>query len=371
MNPSIMNPSIDNIFSDNDVLEFTLKNIDVTVANTLRRTILSDIETCVFKTAPHSECNANIEVNTTSLNNEILKQRLSCIPIHITDPEFPIDNIIMILDEENTTNLTQYITTEHFKLFDRVTNDFLPQKEVEKIFPENKLTKQHIDFVRLRPQISAEIPGEKIKLSCKITKSSAKEDYMFNAACNSTYGFTMDKDKIDSEWNKKEAELKKDDSISADDIEYIKNDWYNLDAKRINVENSFDFTIQTIGVYTTYELVKKACKVMYDSFESFKNTEFIINNSDSTMNNSFDLYLYEKDHTFGKCLEYLLYTLYFTDDKKLSYCGFQKKHPHDDYSIIRIAYLNDVDKDVIMQDIKEACDVGIQLFKDIENLFIE
>jgi DNA-directed RNA polymerase subunit L len=366
-----MNPSIDNIFLDDDVLEFTLKNIDMTIANTLRRTILSDIETCVFKTAPHSECNATIELNTTSLNNEILKQRLSCIPIHITDPEFPIDNIIMVLDEENTTNLTRHITTEHFKLFDRVTNDFISQKEVSKIFPENKLTKQHIDFVRLRPQISSEIPGEKIKLNCKITKSSAKEDYMFNVACNSTYGYTPDKDKIDDEWNKKEKELKKDDTITVDDLEYIKKDWYNLDAKRIFVENSFDFTIHTIGVYTPYQLVTKACKVLYDDFEKFKNSEMYINNSDSTINNSFDIYLYEKDHTFGKCLEYLLHTLYFKGDNKINYCGFQMKHPHDNYSIIRLAYINDIDKDVIIKDIQQACDVGIQLFTNMENLFID
>ena len=37
----------------------------------------------VFRTTPYEKNDANFEVNSTKLNNEILKQRLSCIPIHI------------------------------------------------------------------------------------------------------------------------------------------------------------------------------------------------------------------------------------------------------------------------------------------------
>ena len=34
----------------------------------------------------------DIEINTTRLNNEILKQRISCIPIHIAD-EIPPEEL--------------------------------------------------------------------------------------------------------------------------------------------------------------------------------------------------------------------------------------------------------------------------------------
>jgi len=366
-----MNPQIDNIFLDNDTLQFTLQNVDVSIANTLRRTILSDIELCVFKTYPYEECEASIEINTTRLNNEILKQRLSCIPIHITDPDFPIENFILTLDEENTTNIMKYVTTEDFKLYDVVTKSYMPQKEVENIFPKNSITNQFIDFVRLRPRISGDIPGEKIKLTCKISKASAKQDYMFNVACASCYGFTQDKDKVDEEWNIKEKELSKNEDMSKQDIEYIKNDWYNLDAKRIFLKNSYDFTVQTVGIFTCYELVKKSCKIIYDSLETFKNETVQINVSDTNIDNSFDIILFEKDHTFGKCLEYLLYTKFYEEQSTLSYIGYQKQHPHDDYSIIRIAYKQEVDKEVIVKDIKSACDDGIILFKEIEQLFIE
>jgi DNA-directed RNA polymerase II subunit RPB3 len=366
-----INPQIDNIFHDNNILQFTLQNVNVSVANTLRRTILSDIETFVFRTTPYEQNDANIEVNTTRLNNEILKQRLSCIPIHIKDEDFPHENFILIVDQENESNVIQYVTTEHFKLYDTVTKTYMPEKDLRIIFPKNPFTNYYIDFARLRPRISDEIPGETLKLTCKLRKCTAKDDYMYNAACNSSYGFTQDRVKVDDMWNKKEKEYKENKSLTQEDIEYMKNDWYNLDAKRIFIPNSFNFTVETVGVYTPYELVKKACKVIYEEFKNFHSQKYQINNSDVTMDNSFDIILFNKDHTFGKCLEYLLYTKYFEGDKILSYCGFQKIHPHDEYSIVRLAYHGNIEQDTIIKNIQSACDDGVQLFKDIEQLFID
>lgn len=367
-----MDPKIDDLYLNNDVLKFTLSNINVSIANTIRRTILSDIETYVFKTYPYNECDAEFEINTTRFNNEILKQRLSCIPIHSTDPDFPIENIILVVDEYNNTNEIQYVTTEHFKLYDTVTKTFMPRSDVAKIFPPNNITKQFIDFVRLRPEISSEIPGEQIKFTCKISKACAKDDSMFNVACNSSYGFTLDKDTIDKTWNEMEQKMNKE-NIPDDDIEYAKKDFYNLDCKKYYIPNSFDFTIQTIGIYTCYELLKKACQIIYKSFDEFKNdiNTLPINVSDTTIDNCFDICLFHKDHTFGKCMEYLLYSKFYEGEERLSYCGFMKKHPHDDYSIIRIAYKQEIDKESIIKDLITVSDAAIVLFKNMEQLFIE
>ena len=68
---------------EDGVMTFTIANIDVSYVNAIRRTILSDIPIVCFKTTPYEQNKANIVINTTRLNNEILKQRLSCIPIFI------------------------------------------------------------------------------------------------------------------------------------------------------------------------------------------------------------------------------------------------------------------------------------------------
>ena len=87
-----MNPHVElNSRHNDEMLMFTLSGVNVSLANAIRRTILSDIPLVVFRTTPYQQNKANIISNTSRLNNEILKQRLSCIPIHIKDIEgFPM-----------------------------------------------------------------------------------------------------------------------------------------------------------------------------------------------------------------------------------------------------------------------------------------
>ena len=63
-------------------LQFNLMNVDVSVVNSLRRVCLSNIRTLVFRGFPHEESNIDIHKNTTRFNNEFLKHRIQCIPIH-------------------------------------------------------------------------------------------------------------------------------------------------------------------------------------------------------------------------------------------------------------------------------------------------
>ena len=111
-----MIPRVELNSSPNDeILLFTLSGVNVSLANAIRRTILSDIPLVVFRTTPYKENKANIISNTSRLNNEILKQRLSCIPIHIKDPDsFPLKNYLLEVNVENITNTTMYVTTENF-----------------------------------------------------------------------------------------------------------------------------------------------------------------------------------------------------------------------------------------------------------------
>ena len=55
-------------------------------------------------------------VNTTRFNNEFLKQRLSCIPIHITDKDFPYKDHIVEVDVENGSDKVIYVTTADFRI---------------------------------------------------------------------------------------------------------------------------------------------------------------------------------------------------------------------------------------------------------------
>ena len=63
-----------------------------------------------------------------------------------------------------------------------------------------------------------------------------------------------------------------------------------------------------------------------------------------TMSNCYDIILENEDYTIGKMLEFILYDTYYENEKTLSFCGFKKFHPHDEESIIRLAYHKNGDK---------------------------
>lgn len=369
-----MNPHIENPVDADGKLSFTISGINVSLVNALRRTIISDIPTVVFKTSPYEENKANILVNTTRLNNEILKQRLSCIPIHISDLQMPLKNYILEVNVENITDTVIFVTTEHFKVKNITTNQYLSEKDTRAIFPPNDYTGYYIDFVRLRPKITEEIPGEKISLTCEFSISTAKDDGSFNVVSACSYGYTPDNTRIDQELRKK-IQLWKDEGFTEEGIKFESKNWKLLDALRITKPDSFDFIIQTIGVFTNYELFNKACEIIIARLTELdtiiETDELTINRSLNTMENSYDIILEDEDYTIGKSIEYILYTKFFENTKTLSFCGFKKMHPHDNESIIRLAYHEPTDKSVVRQNMKESVTIAINVFSKIKKEFLK
>ena len=370
-----MNPHVElNSRHNDEMLMFTLSGVNVSLANAIRRTILSDIPLVVFRTTPYQENKATIISNTSRLNNEILKQRLSCIPIHIKDIEgFPMKNYQLEVNVENITDTTMYVTTKDFVIKDLVTGKPISESKNREIFPANDYTGYFIDFVRLRPKISDEIPGEKINLTCEFSVGTAKEDGMFNAVSTCSYGFTVDSLAQDAILEKYKQTWK-DEGKTKEEIDFEAKNWKLLDGLRITRKDSFDFIIQTIGIYDNVDLVHKACEILINKFQYqdtlLEKDELEIKKAENTMSNSFDIILENEDYTIGKVLEYFMYTKFY-ETKMLTFCGFKMMHPHDSYSIIRVAYKDAIDKSSIKGHLKECIDDSIQVFSRVKKEFLK
>ena len=85
--------------------------------------------------------------------------------------------------------------------------------------------------------------------------------------------------------------------------------------------------------------------------------------SETTLKNGFDVTLVNEDYTLGKVIEFYLYQKNFIVDKTLSFCGFRKMHPHDNDSIIRVAFHNEIDPVGVSGYIQTATDNAITAFK--------
>ena len=283
-------PEVENGTENKGTLTFTLKNTNVSIANALRRVILSEIKTVVIDTDENS---IHISHNTTRFHNEILKQRLGCIPVHITDFD-NIENLELELNVQNDNDSLMYVTTSDFKIKDTVTNKYLADSTVKKIFPPNSFTKEFILFTRLRPKISNDIPGEIIRLKARFKLGTSKQDGMYNVVSTCAYKNTEDQVEQQNQWLNI-AEKMEDDGISKKKIDYKKADWYTLNAKRFYKPGSFDFKLESVGVFKNIEIIHNAIQILIfklDNINQLCNDEQIeLDKTATAMLNSFAIKL--------------------------------------------------------------------------------
>jgi DNA-directed RNA polymerase alpha subunit len=365
-------PVVKHGIENKGVLTFTLENTNVSIANALRRVLLSDINSIVFDT---NNDKINIYENTTRFHNEILKQRLGCIPVHIKD-NASIENLIIELNGSNESDSIQYVTSKDFMIKDIVTDKYLTEEQTKSIFPPNEITKEYVLFTRLRPKISNDILGEKISLKVKLKTSTAKKDGMYNVVSTCAFGNTEDKVEQHNQWQSISEDLESKE-LNGDRIEYERKNWYTLQAKRYYIKDSFDFKVESVGVYTNVELINMGCDNIIKRLDKIKEKcdkeQLNLNKKSTAMENAVDVILEGEDYTIGKVIEFILHEQYYKKDRELSYVGFIKKHPHDDYSIVRMAFsgegnstLTDVN---VYRMVNFACDVGIKLFANIKEYF--
>jgi DNA-directed RNA polymerase subunit L len=297
---------------------------DVSIVNALRRICLANISTYVIK-----EDDITISSNTSRFNNEIIKQRIQCIPVHILDvtkekndtvkydfikkaqagftaihPDElsgigieSIESIILKVDETNKDKASKYVTTGHIKLFQneddseeiyikRGTKD-KPERLADIVFPRNEITNDHIVIARLKPAIESGLSGETLQFTAKFSLGTAKENGSFNVVSTCTYENKVNTELSGEQWGLKEKEIEQQDPSAADDkerkerMERMRMNWDLLDGRReqyrdsqgnvhnLCVKNCFIFKIETVGVYSNIVIWHKACNIMKDKCDTF------------------------------------------------------------------------------------------------------
>ena len=340
-----MSAKIEELKESGDITTFTLTGVDACYANGIRRVVLSEIPIVVFKTTPHEENKSNILINTSRLNNEIIKQRLSCIPICIKDLEIDFSNYLLELDVENKTDTMIMVTSKDFRIKNLTTASYLDDNTLREIFPPyippTGKSEYYIDFLRLRPKISDELPGERIKLTCAFSVSTARDDSMFNVVGTCSYGFTPDRDEMIKQLSLRQDKWSKEGK-TAEEIGFESKNWNLLEGLRYVKKQSFDFIIQTIGIYDNTAIVIKACEILIQKIDIQKQLldrdELPIEPAINTLENCYDITLVNEDYTVGTILNNELYETFYKEHKTLSYTGFKKMHPHDTDSLLRIAF---------------------------------
>ena len=198
---------------------------------------------------------------------------------------------------------------------------------------------------------------------------------MYNCVSVCSYGFSINVKRQEEILEDLRKEWKKDNL----NVEFEEANWLLLEGQRDRngtvLKDSFDFIVQTLGVYENTDIIRKACDIIIERLNRMntllKTNEDLIIVSENTMENCYDITLLNEDYTIGKVIEYMLYSLLFdvSENKLLSYCGFKKLHPHDTFSIIRVAYIEETTKDIIKQNVDICIIKSIEIFRKIYSFF--
>lgn len=363
------NPQIKNVSEKNKyLLTFQLSGIDVSIANSIRRVVIANIPTAVFRVEPYSQSKATVEINTTGLTNEILLQRLSCIPIHIQELEnINISDYYLDLNIVNDSETELKITTENFVIKRKHDNEPISKNELYEMFPPNVLTKQYIHLATLKGKPSNELESKKLKLKCELDIGTSSENSCFAVSSSCYFVNTIDlktqQTNLEIMKNKWEKENK-----TTKEIEFEEKNWKLLEGKRFYIQNSFDFTIESVGVYSSKFLFNKACKILITKLETLKSyfenkTESFQESKLSSMKNCFELHLQNEDETIGYVISnYMNYLL----NKDISFCAYCKEHPLDNTSVFRIAYNEPVEIDFVNGNFVNCLNKIIELYNLIK-----
>lgn len=389
---------IGNVELEEDLLNFEIKNLPPALLNSLRRTIINNIETLAFRTEYGKESDIKIEKNTSSLHNEFLCQRIGLIPIHYTSKDitsFERKNYEFFIDETNNSTKSMDITTEHIQIRDLTKEPpvLLGKKETQKFFPPNKLTGDYILINRLKPnKFGGSNEGECLKVKMIADFSTGKEHARYIPTCVSIFTNIRDPEKVKNEIqkriNKKNEELKsnKKNELNEPEKKDLIQSFMASEADRYfytdnsGEPNKFKFTIESDGRIEPHKIFYKAlfkleiCIKEY--LKKIDDPEYIsIENSDCIMH-SFDILLNDEDYTLGYLIQEYLYRLYQNvekENKKIKYIAANVPHPLENKLLIRISLENlslgiDYIKDLMRESCNHIINVITELKKEFKNI---
>ena len=377
--------NLENYKEVDNILTFTLHVPGTAYSNAIRRVCMSSIPATVFKTFPYESNQCEIKANSTRSNNEIIKQRLSCIPIHIPDVPINFNDLVLELDVQNNSNDIILVTTEHFKVKDTHTNNYLDDAIVRQMFPpfipphSGSDNKYYIEFIHLYPKISENISGEHIKLSCLFSTGTSAEDGSYNMVSTLGVGFTPDRVKMAEELEKHKQEWR-DNGKSKSQISFDAKNWELLEGLRYVIKNSYDFTVETVGTYSNNKLMILSCEILLDMLlQLYRNIGDEVNpvnikQAETTIENCFDVALPNDTYTISNILNSNIIDMFYqnpdTSLNTVSFIGVKKMHPHAPDTLLRIAYFDKgADTERVRQTLIDAIEYGMKIVKEVKAKF--
>lgn len=350
------------IRKDNMFCKFTLAPYHVTYANTLRRAIITGVETVGIKadmTEKGTTTDVTVYRNNTPMTNEMLADRVGLIPLAVTDPlTFDADRYTFTLNKINTTPEPMDITAGMIEVKEkRPDEEELVPVETDRFFPPSPITRDTALIAVLRPKMGPGGQEEGIHFTAKASVGTGRQHARYIPISQCSYQYTPDdnEERIEeffNNWVVNHKNIPNPDSLKSDSEKEaaLRREFNTMAIKRCfkvddhNEPYSFDFVIESVGVLPVQYIVKRACEVIetmcnrYSNIEDGELPEEVSISPSSNRMVGFDFLFRGHDHTLGNLLQTWLVENHIIGDAepKVTYAGYSVPHPLRDEMILRI-----------------------------------
>lgn len=322
------------------------EGLNKSVVNSLRRVLLSSIQSVGFRTEM-DKTDIKIIQNTSPLHNEYILHRIAMIPLYIDPETYDRDLLFKLNIKADPEKPVTKITSDDFKIF-RLKEGFKNEEgeiDINK-FSEKEISesekvdifrpfkgKYYCDITELKTS-NSESPQE-LTLYGVPRVSYAYEDARWQAVSMATYSFKRDKDKFNEILNEKikVENVQEDEKYAFGKSLYISESERYFHRDKICEPYWYEFKIDSVHTYSSKELFIKANELMVQELELIKNDLKNISNKDDSRisiekneENIYILKIYGNDDTIGNVLQTDI-SKNIDDDSDIIVCGYKKVHP--------------------------------------------
>lgn len=352
---------------------FRASPLHVTIANTIRRQVLSAVPTIGFKTEPPEVSDVHIEKNTTPLVNEMLAHRIGMIPIAVRDlSTFNPEDYEFQINVENVGRQPVNVSASDFVVIKRTDGNEV-RLPTEDFFPPDPITKETALITVLRPQYNMDSPPEKLVVRAKASVDTGRTNMRFSPVAQCSYEYTRDPDPsrenaIMLNWMANSKKVPDASKLTPERLEELKREFNTLEIQRCYLQNEkgepYDFTfhLESVGVFSVPEIIERslqACENIvtpYTALDVELPPNVQIKRAANRMNGCFELAFQEEEHTLGNLIQTYLTERHIEgqNQPRLTYAGYKVPHPLRKEMVL-IASATDGQEESVRKAIAEVC----------------
>ena len=339
---------------------FLLENTSTTVANTLRRCILTHTRSVGFRADLTNEKDPGMKIrkNTGIIFNEMLAHRLTLVPLGVRNiDDFDPTAYECVLNVRNdiagpvSADSMRHVTTSDFLIREKQADGTyrdLGREVTAALFPVDSITKDGTLITSLRPQWNSEQPAEEIDLTAYPVIGTGREFIGFCPVSQCSFENTPDPDPVRqerffAEWLAAFKKVADPTSVPPETMEGYRKEWGTMAIQRCFIvdekdqPNSFTFTVESVGIRPVQDIVAEGIKAVIELVSPYadadrdpKDLGISFQPVDSRMSLAVDVQFAGQEHTLGNLLQTLITELFLdteAPDSPITFVAYKIRHP--------------------------------------------